>query len=113
MFYNFGFSFEMRGMTRSSLLVFFCSATAISIAPAAAAAQTMEPVIDSMRLVAVYLINNPLLFLSLFLTAVLVLGKTLDLIRAFRDRRQRPIEGLKDEAQPISERLRTLSGRQD
>ena len=102
----------MIGMKKPSPLATFGAAAAMSIASTAAVAQTIEPVSDSVRLVLVYLANNPLLFLSICLTAILIIGKSLDLIRSFRNRRQRPIEGLNDDSRPINERLRTLSGRQ-
>ena len=99
-------------MTRISALVLFCSATAIGFAPGAALARTMEPVSDSLWLVLRYLANNPLLFLSVFLTAVLIIGKGLDLIRSFRGRRPQTVEDPKDKTRTISQRLRIRSGPQ-
>ena len=99
-------------MTRTSKLALFWSATAIGAAPAAAIAQTLEPVSDTLWLVLRYLANNPLLFLSVLLTAVLIIGKSLDLIRSFRRRRQETVEGPKDQTRTISERLRIRSGGQ-
>ncbi len=107
----FGFPFEIRGMRRSSLLVIFGSAAAVGAAPAAATAQTMDRVNDPTQLVLGFMASDPFLALALFLTAVLILGKGLDLIRSFRDRRQRNIESLKEKTQLIGERLHAQSGR--
>ena len=68
----------MIGMKKPSPLATFGAAAAMSIASTAAVAQTIEPVSDSVRLVLVYLANNPLL-------SVAYLARAFDIDANYRD----------------------------